>query len=203
MKKDHTGLTPANKEGREINAEACEKFSNDKEAKEFFETAKERLLSVNNWGNIAGKLSAHFQLTDAEGKEVDRPVQKNDHFKIDIKGPGSSAGDGYDWVKVEDVKEVHHVDVDSIAVLVRPDSNPQTSNNNIAHFYSEKSTSTFVVTREKNKLTAAIYDRNIEANEETGESSDKLRNAAVGLAAKFGFSKLQWKALAEAIVKKD
>jgi hypothetical protein len=129
-------------------------------------------------------------------------VQKNDYFKIDIKGPKSTAGNGHDWVRVEDIKEVHTNDVDSIAILVRPDSNPQTSNDNVAHFYSEKSTSTFIVTREKSTVTAAIYDRNIEANEETGEPSDKLRNAAVGLAAKYGFSKLQWKALAEALVKK-
>jgi hypothetical protein len=202
MNKDHTGLTPGNKEGREINAEACTEFSNNEEAKSFFDAARQRLLAVNHWGNIAGKLSADFQLTDVEGKEVNRTVQKNDYFKIDIKGPKSTAGNGHDWVRVEDIKEVHTNDVDSIAILVRPDSNPQTSNDNVAHFYSEKSTSTFIVTREKSTVTAAIYDRNIEANEETGEPSDKLRNAAVGLAAKYGFSKLQWKALAEALVKK-
>jgi hypothetical protein len=104
---------------------------------------------------------------------------------------------------VEDVKEVHNNEVDSVAIMVRPDSDPQTSNPNIAHFYSEKSTSTFVVTREKNKVTASIYDRNIEANEETNEPADKLRNAAVGLAAKLGFSKLQWKALVGAFVRHE
>lgn len=203
MEKDHTGLTPANTEGKEITAEACVTFSNDAEAKSFFTQAKQRLLAVNDWGKIAGKLSADFQLTDVKGKEVNRTVQKDDHFKIDIKGPGSKAGNGHDWVRVEDVKEVHNPDVDSVAIRVRPDSDPQTSNNNIAHFYSEKSTSTFVVTREKNRVTASIFDRNIEANEETGEPLDKLRNAAVGLAAKFGFSKLQWKALADALVKAE
>lgn len=202
MKKDYTGLTPGNQEGREINAESCTEFSNEQQAISFFETAKQRLLEVNNWGKIAGKLSADFQLTDKEGGEVNRSVQKNDHFKIDIKGPKSTAGDGHDWVRVEDVKEVHHNDMDSIAVLVRPDSNPQTPNNNIAHFYSEKSTSTFIVTREKNKVTASVYDRNIEANEETKEPKDKLRNAAVGLAAKYGFSKLQWQALTEGLLKR-
>lgn len=201
MAKDHTGLTPGNKEGGEINAESSTEFENDAEAKSFFEKAKQRLLSVNDWGKIAGKLSANFQLTDEEGKEVERLVQKNDHFKIDITGIGSIAGSGHDWVRVEDVKEIHNGDVDSVAILVRPDSNPQTPNKNIAHFYSEKSTSTFVVTREKTKVTASILDRNIEANEETGEPLDKLRNAAVGLLAKFGFSKLQWKALTDALVK--
>jgi hypothetical protein len=49
-------------------------------------------------------------------------------------------------------------------------------------------------------VTASIYDRNIEANEETKEPLDKVRNAAVGLGAKHGFSKMQWQALADALV---
>jgi hypothetical protein len=73
----------------------------------------------------------------------------------------------------------------------------------VAHFFAEKSTSTFVITRERNTVTASIYDRNIEANEETEEPLDKVRNAAVGLGAKYGFSKMQWQALAEALVKND
>ena len=160
-------------------------------------------MFIHNWGKIAGKLSADFQLTDNKGNEADRPAQKTDHFRIDIPGPGSKAGEGYDWARVEDIKEVNNGDVDSIAIVVRPAANPQTQNPNVAHFFSEKSTSTFVVTREANKITASIYDRNIEANEETEEPLDKLRNAMVGLTAKHGFSKLQWQALADALIKKD
>ena len=82
-------------------------------------------------------------------------------------------------------------------------ANPQTSNPNVAHFFAEGSTSTFTITREGNTVTAAIYDRNIEANEETKEPLDKLRNAVVGLGAKHGFSKLQWQALVKAFLKTD
>ena len=74
---------------------------------------------------------------------------------------------------------------------------------NVAHFFAEKSTSTFVITREGNKVIASIYDRNIEANEETKEPLDKIRNAVVGLGAKHGLSKVQWQALADALVKND
>ena len=200
MATDPMGLVPENSEGREITAKACVEYSNEGEARKFFQIARQRLFEVNNWGEIAGKLSADFQLTDEGGKEVKRFVKKNDHLKIGITGPGSKAGNGYDWVRVEDIKEIHSADVDAAGILVRPDSDPQTSNPSIAHFYSEKSTSTFVVSREKNKVTACIYDRNIETNEETTESADKVRNAAIGLVAKFGFSKLNWKALAEALI---
>lgn len=200
--KNYTGLVPENIEGKEITAEAATNFETEAEAKSFYSTARQRLLFVHNWGKIAGKLSADFQLTDNQGKETDRPAQKGDHFRIDITGPGSKAGEGYDWARVEDIKEVNG-NVDSIAILVRPASNPQTGNENVAHFFSEKSTSTFVLTREGNQVTASIYDRNIEANEETKEPLDKIRNAVVGLGAKHGFSKLQWQALAEAFVKRD
>ena len=201
--KNYTGLIPQNTEGRSIRADASVSFPQPSEAQSFYELAKQRLLFIDNWRQIAGKLSAIFQLTDNEGKEVKRMAKKGDHFRIDIPGPGSKAGEGYDWALVEDIKEVHLENVDSIAILVRPAANPQSGNDAVAHFFSEKSTSTFVVTREGNKVTASIYDRNIEANEETKEPLDKVRNAVVGLSAKHGFSKLQWQALADAFVKKD
>lgn len=201
--KNYTGMIPENSEGKEITAEASVCYKNEDEARTFYETAKSRLLSVNEWRNIAGKLSANFQLTDAKGKDVNRLVEKGDHFKIDIGGPGSKAGEGFDWARVVEIKEVHLENTDSIAVQVRPTSNPQNESSTPAHFYSEGSTSTFVVTREKEKLIASIYDRNIEANEESNNLLDKIRNVIVGLGAKHGFSKLQWEALAEALIKQD
>lgn len=201
--KNYTGLIPENKEGRAITAEASANFNSVAEAKSFYKTARQRLLFIHNWGKIAGQLSADFQLTDNNGNEADRPAQNGDHFRIDIVGPGSKAGGGYDWARVEEMKEVNSETVDSIAILVRPAANPKTSNPNVAHFFSEKSTSTFVVTREGATISASIYDRNIEANEETEEPLDKFRNAVVGLSAKHGASKLQWQALAEALVTKD
>jgi hypothetical protein len=199
--KNYTGLVPKSEDGKEISAEHSVMLDNAAAAKLLYEQAKQRLLYVQNWGKLTGKLIADFQLTDDYGKEVDRLTMKGDHFKIDITGPGSKAGEGYDWARVEEINEVHDAEIDSIAIMVRPASNPQTPNPDIAHFYSEKSTSTFVVTREGRKVSASIYDRNIEANKETKEPVDKIRNTVVGLGAKEGFSKLQWQALAEALVK--
>jgi hypothetical protein len=201
--KNYTGLIPENIEGREMTAEASVTLNSANEALALYKIARHRLLYVHNWGKLAGPLSADFQLTDDNGNEADRLVKKGDHFRVDIPGPGSHAGGGYDWARVEDLKEVDQPDVNSIAILVRPAENPQTANKNIAHFFSEKSTSTFVVTREGRTVTASVYDRNIEANEETKQPLDKLRNAVVGLGGKHGIAKLQWQALVEAIIKKD
>ncbi|GAA4750318.1 hypothetical protein [Flavisolibacter ginsenosidimutans] len=201
--KNYTGLVPENTQGKAITAEASLPLQSEQEAKAFYEVAKERLLRVHDWSKMAGALSADFELTDDKGNTANRLVRKGDHFRIDIPGPGSKAGEGYDWASVEDLKEVHQADVDSIAILVRPAENPQSDNKAVAHFFSKKSTSTFVVSREGNTVTASIYDRNIEANEETEEPLDKVRNAAVGLSAKHGVSKLQWQALADALVQKE
>ena len=201
--KNYAGLVPGQSEGRAITAVEKKTCENETDAKALYANARQRLLFVHQWGKIAGALSADFQLTDNNGREVDRPAKPGDHFRIDITGPGSKAGEGYDWAKVEEIREVHPGDVDSIAILVRPAANPQTPNPNIAHFFSEGSTSTFTITREGTTVTAAIYDRNIEANEETKETLDKLRNAVVGLGAKHGFSKLQWQALVKAFLETE
>lgn len=201
--KNYTGLIPDNREGREITAESKSIFGNEEEARIFYRTARERLLFVHNWGKITGRLSADFQLTDDQGKEVDRLVKAGDHFRIDITGPGSKAGEGYDWARVEDVREMSEPSVDSVAILVRPAPNPKTDNPNVAHFFSKESTSTFVITREGNQVIASIYDRNIQANEETEEPLDKVRNSIVGLSAKHGLSGVQWQALCDALVRTE
>jgi hypothetical protein len=192
--KDYTGLIPEQTTGKEITADASVKVD-DTEAHAAFEKAKDKLLQVNDWQKMTGALGAGFQLFDADAQQVNREVRKGDFLRIDIPGPGSTAGNGFDWAKVEDLKTYNTEDVQSIAFIVRPTGNPHTNSDVVAHFYAPESTSTFTVTREKNKITAAIYDRNIEANEQASEPSDKLRNQAVGKSAKHAFSKLQWQAL--------
>ncbi len=85
--KNYTGLIPENVEGKEITAEASVSFQNSNEARSFY-TTHQKLLFVHNWGKITESLSADFQLTDNQCKEVDRLTQKGDHFRIDIAGPG-------------------------------------------------------------------------------------------------------------------
>lgn len=201
--KNYTGLIPHQETGVIIDSAATEEFSSTEDARAFFATVKSRLLAVNGWHDVAGKASAEFQLIDKNGHEVSRSVEKGDYFKIDVPGPGSSAGDGYDWVQVEDVKEVSQGDVDSVGLRVRPSTSPLNNKEGIAHFYSEESTSTFIVTRERNKITATIYDRNTKPNTDTGKIMDKVRDVATGIGAIFGGSKLQWKGLAKGLVEKE
>jgi hypothetical protein len=197
---NYTRLIPEHIAGKEITATESVDCTGRSEAIDLYTIARGRLLLVPEWQNLVGNIGAVFQLTDTEGNELQRPAKKEDYIRIDIPGPGSHAGEGYDWVRIEDIEESNSEDMDGIAMLVRPAANPRTQNNNIAHFYAEQSTSTFVVARQHNTVTASVYDRNIEANEETKQPLDKIRNAVVGIGAKHGFSKLQWGALVKGLL---
>ena len=200
---DYTGIVPAQYTGRQIEAEASVELKNEIEATAFYGIVKGRLLNVNNWHNIAGIISAKFQLVNVSGEEVDRNVQKGDYVRIDIPGPGSSAGDGYDWVCVEDVKEVSEANIESIGIRVKPAPNPLGNKNITAHFYSDEATSNFMVTRENSKISAWIIDRNIKPNDQAESVIDNIRNSAAGIGAIGIFSKLQWQGLAEGVIKND
>ncbi len=201
--KDFTGIVPAQSTGEEIETHASVDLNDEIEAKVFYEVAKVRLLSVNNWHLIAGIVSAHFQLTSSNNEKLDRNVEIGDYLRIDIPGPGSAEGDGYDWAYVEEKKEVGEDNMQSTAFRVRPSKNPVGEKDEIAHFYTNDATSTFIVTREGTKVTALIIDRNLKPNPESESIVDKIRHVAVGLGAIGVFSKIQWKNLAEGLIKKE
>ncbi|MBA2249672.1 MAG: hypothetical protein H0W12_05725 [Chitinophagaceae bacterium] len=165
--------------------------------------ARERLLNVNNWHHVAGIISAAFQVTDKDGKAADRNIEKGDYVRIDIPGPGSKAGDGYDWVMTEELKEINDNEIQSIGFRVRPAANPLSDEKSIAHFYDDTATSNFIITRSGNKVTASIIDHNVQPNDETVSLTDKIRDTAVGMSAIGAFSKIQWQKLANGLVAKE
>jgi hypothetical protein len=198
--KNYTGLIPMNVSGREINTERSVVCNSEEAARTLYSQAVQKLLNVNQWHEVAGVLSAKFQLVDANGKEITREVREGDYVKIDIPGPGSKTGGGYDWVHVEAMKDVSKVDVQSMGFRVRPCSNPLSEKADVAHFYSNESTSSFIVTREKNTVIAGIYDRNTKANVEAESVTDQIRHTAVGVGALTSFSKVQWESLAKGLL---
>jgi hypothetical protein len=199
---DFTGIIPAQYTGKEIEAISSVEMKDENEAKAFYEIVKDRLQNVNNWHRLAGFISAKFQVVDSEGKEVDRYVIKGDYLKIDIPGPGSKEGDGYDWVCIEELKEEIVNDNQSIGFRVRPSKNPCGEKNETAHFYSHEATSSFIATREKSTISAWIVDRNIKPNDHAESLTDKIRDTTVGIGAIGMFSKIQWQNLAEGLTKK-
>ena len=201
--KNQSGVIPPQHTGTVIDIVESIELPDVPSAKAHFQTVKQRLLTVNNWRGIAGTGSAVFQLLNPQGEDVSRTVEKGDFFKIDIPGPGPTAGDGYDWVAVEEVNEINEEDTESVGIRVRPTLSPLNNSTDVAHFYSPESTSSFTVTREGKTITAGIYDRNTKPNQSADTLVDKIRDVAVGAGAVTAFSKMQWTNLAKGLLKKE
>jgi hypothetical protein len=194
---------PEQHEGVAVNVEDSVELPTVQEAESFYQLVKGRLLNVSHWGDIAGALSANFTLTDSAGNTLTRIPQVGDYFKIDIPAPGIQTGDGHDWVQIEKIiEEAENVD-ETVAIRVRPASNPTNANSDVAHFYTDDATSNFIVKREGRKVTAGVYGRNEKPNVSEADSLlDKARNAIVGATGAAFFSKLQWKALVSGLLER-
>jgi len=201
-KEKNSGIVPEQKSGKAIDAESRLSLNDDREAKDFFERVKNKLQNVNQWKDYAGNISATFQLIDERGQEVQRPAQRGDYFKIDIPGPGSESGKGYDWVQIEDVVDKSTSEGEIFGFRVRPVDNPLGEKDDVAHFYSKDSTSSFLVERRGNLVTASVHDRNTKPNEDAESTIDKIRDAVVGAAGVMTFSKVQWQNLTDGLVKR-
>lgn len=197
---------PGKKEGVHKDIKEKEEAGSIEEAMKLYMEAPGRLLNVNGWNEICGNGSAEFKVTDERGREVEESPKPGYHFKIDIPGPGTRKGDGYDWVVVEAIEEdaSQEEDFEYIIMRVRPSDNPDSPNNEVAHFFSDKSTSNFLVYREKKEVTAAVLGRNEVPNVKDNTSLlDKIRNTLVGIDAAVGFSHPQWKSLVRGLLGKS
>jgi|SRR5215203_147913 len=197
---DHLEIVPAQFAGQEIEAEATKELKDEAGAKSLYNAAKKKLLDVNNWKRVAGTISAQFQIIDGKGEEVTRNIKKGDYLRINIPGPGSKEGDGYDWVLVEELKEINRGSVQSVGFRVRPNENPFGKKNETSHFYSKEATSSFIICRENSRVISWIIDRNLLPNTEPGSLVDKVRDVVVGVSAIAGLSKVQWQQLADGLI---
>lgn len=191
---------PLQNTGSEMNAVEKIELPSDAEAIHFFKTVKERLLDVNRWTEIAGGSMSDFFLTDAEGNFVQRKATSGDHIRIDIPGPGSQTGGGYDWVTIEEIKVQVLDDAEVLSMTARPSANPLTDSEDTAHFLTDEATSTFQVKRIGHTIYAEEHGRNEVPNTDTENTLDNIRNTFVGWGAKAGFSYPQWKSLVKGLL---
>lgn len=171
------------------------------EAHKHFMLVKNRIKDVGNWHEFVGQAGSTFAITDAQGNVTYKAAEKGDIFYIDMPGPGPAGGDGYDWVRIEEVHEHEDETGDSeyYVMTVRPVANPHTQGE-VAHFFGHGSTNTFIVERSGNKLSAEVHGRNEKPNTD-GSLLDKARNFVVGLTARHALSAPHWKTFAENILK--
>jgi len=193
---------PRQETGRQTDFTHEKKFESIEAAHRSFQAAAGRLLSVNNWHVYAGAGSAIFTLCNNEGVEMEVMAEEGFFISIDLPGPGPDAGGGLEWVIIERLVSEGslHTAEEYLLMTVRPVPDPRQAETEIAHFYKEVSTSTFVVRRDGMMLSAGAYGRNETPNNELVDLHDKIRNTAIGLMARIGFSAPQWKKLVTGLI---
>jgi hypothetical protein len=176
----------------------------EEEAKALFQIARQRLFDVSHWGDISTGISASFLLTDALGEPKQGDPAPGDHFRISIPGPGSNAGNGYDWVQVEMVEDLQSESESSATAMirVRPSEHPG-KQEGVAHFLDPQATSSFIIRRQQQIVSAEVHGRNEKPNVDAQKIPDKIRNAVVGTAAAKGIGKIQWQKLVRGLLQKE
>lgn len=198
-----SSIVPENVAGKAVDLEESANEKTPEDAVNTFNRACARLLNPPIWHELAGALSATFELKNAEGQGVERLAETGDFLRIDVPGPGPSAGDGFDWVKLEAIEENTIPDAAaSFAIRLRASSPPQEGKAITAHFFDETATSTFVVQRRENTVTVSYHGRNEVPNTD-GKLSDKIRNTLVATGAAIGLSELHWKSLLQGLLAKE
>lgn len=195
-------IVPAQYEGAGKDIVHSVKAASDQQARKLFQTAHSRLLDVNHWEEIARPVTAKFTLTDHSLRRLRRKAREGDFIMIEIPGPGSSEGKGADWVHIEAVAEKKDASgkEESVAFRVRPARTPVTGEN-VAHFFDDKATSTFMIHRNGRTVSAFVHGRNEAPNLKTDNKFDIVRNALVGFSAIAGLSDIQWKNLVTGLLK--
>jgi hypothetical protein len=198
-------LVPPEIKGKNVDLEESVTLDTTEEASLAFKRAYNRLLNPAIWHTLAGPSSAEFILTNDHAEEQHRLAKKGDHFKIDIPGPASAKGDGYDWVTVETIEQIDNPgkDEESCGMKLRASGKPGEEGESAAHFFKEDATSSFVIHRKGNKVTASYHGRNEVPNTDTGKTIDNIRNSMVAIGALAGLSELQWSSIIKGFLSND
>lgn len=189
---------PEQREGEQTDVIHFVDCDDREKAHNLFMLAKSRLKDVSHWHEFAGPGSSKFSITDTRGEDAYKIAEKGDHIYIDLPAPGPRAGDGLEWVRIESIDEQGDANSESeyIAITVRPVSNPRhPEDGTTAHFFSRAATSTFIVERYLNHVSAAVHGRNETPNNQDAGFYDNIRNTIIALTARSGLSGPQWKKL--------
>lgn len=203
--REFIAMIPEHKQGKQNDITHSITFENGEDARKAFVRAYKRLLNPITWHKLGGLFSAELALFNVDGVLKKTLAERGDLFRINLPGPGPRAGGGYDWVVVEEVAMHNdsHAENEWVGIRLRPSENPQSENSEIAHFFKDSGTSTLIILREDDKVTASYHGRNEIANVNTESTFDNVRNAIIGSSALIGLSDDQWSKLTKAFLEEE
>ncbi|MEP6948697.1 MAG: hypothetical protein ABI863_05465 [Ginsengibacter sp.] len=108
-------------------------------------------------------------------------------------------------MQVEAIEDKTNPDAEeeSFGMRVRSCKNPNKAGNDVAHFFTGEATSTFIIHRANDTVSASYHGRNEVLNTDTGKLKDTIRNTIVGAGAIVGISELQWSRLIKSFLEKE
>ena len=176
------------------------KLCSNSKAESAYRILFNRLVNVHEWHDYAGSVGARFVLTDSQGQAIRCIPGEGLYIKIDLMAPGSHAGHGSDWVRIEEVKD-QHTDFDNYFMFrTVPSVNPAEHGSAIAHFYGHEASSTFIISQKGKRISAEVHGRNEEVNVEDAGLIDRMRNRLVKVGAALGIAKIEWKHLTDGLL---
>ena len=195
-------LIPSNQVGKQLDLTSTIEKKSREEAEALYNKAAARLLLPGGWQQIAGWASAEFTAFDDSQQILSRPVKEGDYIRINIPGPGTSKGEGYDWVRVGLVSD--ETDKDYIAqylgLRLDTSTDPFADDPGTAHFFEEGASSTLLIIRKGNTVQSSYHGRNERINNRTDKVLDNIRNTLTGAGALGGLSELQWNGLLKGLL---
>lgn len=193
-------LLPINTIGSENNAVFFLICNSETEAFDKFRKLSEKLLQINDWKVNAGKNPTEFYLYNKED-EKSALAQVNDLVKIKMPAPKNKLGNGFDWVIVNRIEPTEQTEMKVLLLQMKPHSCAESASGNIAHFYKETASNTFILAKKNKTLQFSIHGRNEVPNTGKVGFVSALRNFFVANGGIFGGSKVQWQDFTEEFLK--
>jgi len=186
--------------GKKMDIRENRNYSTQEEVVGAFHNARSRLGSINQWQDFAGTTSASFNLFDALGQQITRFPKIGDFVRIDIPGPGSLIGSGYDWVKVTQFDD--RPEDCYILITLQPSVPPANirRQDEVAHFFKATASTNIEIKVQNLSLQVNYFGRNEETNNTSDLLMENIRNSLIGFGAKLGFSYPQWKKLVKGLL---
>lgn len=168
-------------------------FPTEAAARQAFDQAVDRLFRVDAWSALSS-FTADFSLHDSLGNpKPDGTPTINDYIQIRLPGPLPA-----NWVRVIDRAQEEN----RAAFVVQPSHNPQAADpQTVAHFFDGLASSTFLVERTGDTLTAYEIGLNESVNNQEPQAGGRATvNTVIAETGWLFYQQVQWKMLTDYVV---
>lgn len=180
-------IDEAQREKDESSLSFAEKFfADENKAAKNFSALQMKLLQINQWNRHSMLSSYRLFAENGQPLQTDRLFVEA-LIRISLKGSGK-----YDWVRVINIFKA----ADEFIITVRPVFDPTEENPDrkvISHFFTDASTNNFCLWRRREKISFYVIGLEEKMNtDETKNTLETIRNAAVNLSLYLGIQKGEW-----------